>query len=136
MTHDRTECDRARATPEEPAFPPLTVVDLAVEGKACTDPYRNIVVSSVNDHCLRLSSFEGVYPWHAHPNSDEMFIVVEGELEIDLDDGRTLRLAPWQAVTLPAGVVHRTRAIGRVVNVTIERLTAATTFMDGATEPR
>lgn len=117
------------ATPR-PVFAPLDVVDLDTEGAGSTGPYRNIVASAVNDHCLRLSTFEGVYPWHLHPDSDELFIVVTGVLEIDLADGRTMRLTPWQMVTVPAGVVHRTRAIGRAVNITFERLAATTTFVD------
>lgn len=116
----------------QPVFSPIEVVDLAVEGAGTEGAYRNIIVNRVNNECLRLSSFQGVYPWHVHPDSDELFVVVAGDLEIDLADGRTLRLAPWQMVTLPAGVAHRTRAIGRVVNITVERLTATTVFIDSA----
>jgi mannose-6-phosphate isomerase-like protein (cupin superfamily) len=113
-----------------PMVPPLEVVDLLVMGSASTTAYHNVVVNEVNDACLRLATFEGEYPWHLHPNSNELFVVVSGVLEIDLADGRTLRLAPWQATTVPAGVVHRTRTIGRTVNLTVERSTTSTTFID------
>ena len=116
---------------EPVTWPALTVVDLRAEGAASTAPYRNIVVNRVNGHCLRLAAFEGEYRWHHHPHSDELFLVVEGRLEIDLADGRTLALAPWEMVTIPAGVVHRTRAVGRTVNLCVEELAAATEFVDG-----
>ncbi|MDF1505920.1 cupin domain-containing protein [Roseisolibacter sp. H3M3-2] len=115
---------------EPVAFPPLTVVDLAATAASWAVPYRNAVVGRVNDGCLRLAAFEGEYPWHRHPHSDELFLVVEGTLAIDLADGTTVTLTPWRAATVPAGVVHRTRALGRVVNACVERLAAATEFVD------
>jgi mannose-6-phosphate isomerase-like protein (cupin superfamily) len=111
--------------------PPLTVVNLTAEGAASTEPYRNVVINRVNESCLRLATFEVEYPWHFHPDSDELFIVVEGTLEIDLTDRPTLHLGAWDMITLPAGTVHRTRARGRTVNLTFEHLGAATTFVDG-----
>lgn len=42
-------------------FPALEVVDLAAEGKAVTESYRNMVVSKVNDYCLRLAVFNEQY---------------------------------------------------------------------------
>jgi mannose-6-phosphate isomerase-like protein (cupin superfamily) len=110
-------------------FPPLVVVDIAAEGAAVTEAYRNQVLSRVNSSCLRLAVLSGEYPWHRHPRSDELFLVVEGALEIDLDDGRTLRLGPWQSAVVPAGTVHRTRGIGRSVNLTFEDLAAETEFI-------
>jgi mannose-6-phosphate isomerase-like protein (cupin superfamily) len=56
-----------------------------------------------------------------------------GRLEIDLADSRTLRLEPWQSVVVPAGSVHRTRGIGRTVNLCFEDLAADTVFVDRAT---
>jgi mannose-6-phosphate isomerase-like protein (cupin superfamily) len=111
-------------------YPALHVVDLAAEGAAVAEPYRNMVVSQVNDSCLRLAVFDEVYRWHYHPTSDELFIVVSGCLAIDLADGRELRLQPWQSVTIPAMTHHRTRALGRTVNLCVELLAAETVFVD------
>jgi mannose-6-phosphate isomerase-like protein (cupin superfamily) len=111
-------------------FPALQVVDLAQEGAAVTEPYRNMVISQVNDSCLRLSVFEEVYRWHSHPTSDELFVVVSGCLAIDLEGDREIKLQPWQCVTIPAGVRHRTRALGRTTNLCFEKLGAETVFFD------
>ena len=123
-------------TPESYAGEPvkysgLDVVDLVAEAASVSDAYRNLVVCRVNTSCLRLAVFNEVFRWHFHPASDELFIVVEGVLVIDLADGRELRLAPWQAVTIPAGTRHRTRALGRTVNLCVEELAAETVFVDG-----
>jgi mannose-6-phosphate isomerase-like protein (cupin superfamily) len=109
-------------------FPPLTVVDIAAEAASVAAEYQNQVLSQVNTSCLRLAVMTGEYPWHRHPDSDELFIVVEGRLEIDLAEGPTLSLHPWQSVVVPAGTVHRTRAVGRTVNLCFENVRAATVF--------
>ena len=111
-------------------FPALHVVDLKAEGAKVTDSYRNMVINRVNGSCLRLAVFDGDFRWHYHPQSDELFIVVEGCLAIDLEGGRELRLHPWQSVTIPAMTVHRTRAIGRTVNLCFEELAAETVFVE------
>jgi mannose-6-phosphate isomerase-like protein (cupin superfamily) len=111
-------------------YPALHVANLNDEGKKVTGAYRNMVINRVNGSCLRLAIFEGDYRWHYHPSSDELFIVVEGCLAIDLEDGRELRLHPWDSVTVPARTVHRTRAIGRTINVCFEEMAAETVFVD------
>ena len=111
-------------------YPALQVINLKEEGAKVADSYRNMVINRVNSSCLRLAVFEGEYRWHYHPTSDELFIVVEGCLAIDLEDGRELRLQPWESVTIPAATVHRTRAIGRTVNLCFEAFGAETVFVE------
>jgi len=108
----------------------MTVVDIRSEQASVTDDYKNQVLLDVNADCMRLSVFEGQYRWHRHPDSDELFLVAAGELEIEFEDGASVRLTEWQGIVVPAGVVHRTRAVGRTVNVTFERQNAETVFVD------
>ena len=131
MTHS---IPSAEAYSSEPArFPPLLVVDLASEAAAVSETYRNQVISQVNSSCLRLAVLTGEYPWHQHPHSDELFLVMDGRFEVELDDGRTLRLGPWQSVVVPAGTIHRTRGVGRTVNLCFESVAAETVFVERAT---
>lgn len=123
----------ARSYTEEPVrYGPLTVVDIDREAGAVTEVYRNQVLLQVNGHCLRLGVLGGQYPWHAHPKSDELFLVLEGKLVIELADGTVLTLGPRQTVTVPAGVVHRTRGEGRTVNLCVEAVAAETVFVPEA----
>jgi mannose-6-phosphate isomerase-like protein (cupin superfamily) len=105
---------------DQPAYSGLTPVDLKKEAGQVTDTYKNFVLFNVNQHCVRLAVMSGEYRWHRHPHSDECFLIVEGEFEIDLDDGRLVVLKPWQMFTIPAGVRHRTRARMRTVNICFE----------------
>jgi mannose-6-phosphate isomerase-like protein (cupin superfamily) len=126
----------AKAYASEPVrYSALEVIDLAAEGAAITDSYRNIVINQVNGSCLRLSVMNENYRWHYHPKSDELFLIVDGCLEVDLADGRTLRLTPWQCATVPAGLVHKTRPVGRSVNLCFEELAAETVFVDSPEAP-
>ena len=122
-TADDYAAERAR-------FAPRTVVDLRAVGREVTGPYRNQVVVDVNRDCLRLSVFEGEYRGHCHPDSDELVLVVDGEMRIEFDDGHAATLTPGQSLVVPAGTIHRTSAIGRTVNVTFEAQGARTVFLD------
>lgn len=115
-------------------YPPLQVIDLAGESGSITESYRNLVLSKVNQHCLRLGVIEGTYPWHVHPESDELFLVLEGALIIEFTDRASLRLGPLQTVTVPAGTVHRTRAEQRTVNLCFESLAAETVFLPAGSD--
>ena len=126
MTDYRTQHDDAVTHSEEAAFPALAAVDLKRESFSIEQPYKNFVVLNVNNHCVRVAVMQGEFRWHQHPRSDECFFVLEGELEIDLADGRTFRLKPGEAFTIPAGVVHRTRAQVRTVNLCFEDRNAYT----------
>lgn len=112
----------------------LTVVDIRSHQLAVSEQYRNDVLSNVNGDCMRLAVFEGEYRWHYHPDSDELFLVVAGKLQIDLAGSNTVELAEWQYVVVPAGTVHRTRAMGRTVNITFEKQGARTVFVDDTAE--
>ena len=99
--------------------PVLTPIDIAQETSE-VNYYKNIPLSIVNNHTVRLSVMTEPFYWHYHPNSDETFLVLEGVLCIDLED-RTVELAPNQLITIPANIVHRTRPkYDRSVNVTFE----------------
>jgi len=82
----------------------------------------------VNDHEVRMSVMTEQFRWHRHPDSDETFYGVDGELIIEFENGE-LVVRPGQFVTVPAGTLHRTRPAGeRSVNLTFERSGAATVF--------
>ena len=115
---------------ERARHPVMTVVDLQATQATLTEPYQNQVLLDVNQDCLRLAVFEGEYRWHQHPDSDELFLVVTGTLQIDFADGRQAKLTEWQSLVVPAGTVHRTRAVGRTVNLTCEKQGTQTVFVD------
>lgn len=100
-------------------IPQLTVIDIEQE-TAGVSSYKNIPLSLINDHVVRVGVMTEPFYWHYHPNSDETFMVIEGTLLIDLED-RRVELKPGQLFTIPTMVKHCTRPLdGRSVNLTFE----------------
>ncbi len=108
----------------------MSLVDLRRLAAKVTTAYDNQVVARINDHVVRLSVMTEAYPWHRHPGSDEMFLVLEGGLRIELPD-RAVDLCEGQGFTVPAGLAHRTRPLGaRSVNLTVESADAETVRLE------
>lgn len=106
---------------DEAAFDQLALIDIAAEA-AAHEPWFNETLTSVNDAVVRLGVLEGEFHWHKHDEEDEFFLVLDGTLLIDLKpDGRTVTLERHQALTVPRGVVHRTRAPTRTTVLMVER---------------
>jgi mannose-6-phosphate isomerase-like protein (cupin superfamily) len=87
---------------------------------AAQAPWWNRTLCAVNDAVVRLGVLEGDFHWHKHDEEDEFFYVVEGQLDIDLEGGRTVVLKPGQALTVPKGVMHLPHARGRTVVLMVE----------------
>jgi mannose-6-phosphate isomerase-like protein (cupin superfamily) len=91
--------------------------------------HENFIVSEINDSCLRLAVNKGEYPWHYHSNSDELFIVLEGEMTIEFQDDPMVTLKPKDTFLIPKGKIHKTNANGRTVNLCFEKLEADSVFV-------
>lgn len=104
----------------ETKFKPLTVIDLNTESSIKTSDYLNLPLCLINDHVVRMSIMTEPFYWHFHPNSDEIFLVIEGSIYIDLET-HTVELLRGQLFTIPMNVKHRTRPKAeRSVNLTFE----------------
>jgi mannose-6-phosphate isomerase-like protein (cupin superfamily) len=103
----------------QPRYPPLELVDIQSLVDACADPWYNQTLCRVNETVVRLGVVQGEFHWHKHDREDEFFYVVEGRFVIDLED-RTVELLPRQGLTVPKGVMHRTRAPERTVILMVE----------------
>ena len=117
---------------EKARYSDSTRVDIRAHQAGISGQYKNEVLSNINGDCLRLSVLDQEYPWHYHADSDELFLVVEGKLQVEVSGKEVVELGEWQYVVVPAGVVHRTRAIGRTVTLTFEKQAARTVFVERA----
>jgi mannose-6-phosphate isomerase-like protein (cupin superfamily) len=91
---------------------------------AITEQWQPHRLASVNDHDVKIARVEGDFIWHAHPDSDELFLVVSGRLTIGLRESageREVVLAPNELFTVPAGVEHRPSAETETVIVMVEK---------------
>lgn len=76
-------------------------------------PWQPHRLVSVNDYELKAVTLEGEFVWHAHPDTDELFVVLEGRLTIQLRD-RDVVLGPNDVFVVPKGVEHCPVAEGTV----------------------
>lgn len=64
----------------------------------------------MNDYQFKVVKVEGAFPWHRHADTDESFVVLEGELHIDFrTDASTgsIVLRAGQMAVVPRGGEHR-----------------------------
>ena len=67
------------------------------------------VVAEMNDYQFKLVKFQGEFVWHSHSGTDEVFIVLNGEMEIAFrDDAVTVRAG--EMFVVPKDLEHITRA--------------------------
>jgi mannose-6-phosphate isomerase-like protein (cupin superfamily) len=92
--------------------------------------YANVILENVNDHCLRIAVMRGEYRWHYHNNTDELFVVLEGQLKIEINGNEAVLLNPGEYIKIPSRIIHKTSASGRSVNLCFEKNAEDTIFVD------
>jgi mannose-6-phosphate isomerase-like protein (cupin superfamily) len=88
---------------------PIDKVNLDEKLATFTEHWAPKIIGRMNDYELKIVKVQGEFVWHQHDDTDEVFLVLDGELTIDLPDGPVV-LRPQETVTVPRGVRHRPRA--------------------------
>lgn len=79
-----------------------------------SDTFSPKIVAELNGQQVKLVRAEGdKVPLHTHENEDEMFLVLEGVLDVIWEGGHT-ELFPWEFIVVPKGVSHRVVPKGHV----------------------
>lgn len=81
------------------------------------DPH---VVADYNDNDVMVVKFMGEYPFHKHDTTDDFFLVLEGEMEMDIEGEAPRTVRAGELFVVPRGVVHRPRAKAEVKVLLIE----------------
>lgn len=81
------------------------------------DPH---VVADYNDNDVMVVKFMGEYPFHKHDTTDDFFLVLEGEMEMDIEGEAPRTVRAGELFVVPKGVVHRPRAKAEVKVLLIE----------------
>ncbi len=94
------------------------------------------IIAQLNDYHLKLAKVQGEFVWHDHPETDEVFIVVKGQLEILFRDGNVL-LNEGEMFVVPKGVEHKPVAENECHILLIEPVGTVNTgdVKDGLTAP-
>ncbi len=64
------------------------------------------IVSRYNGNDVMVVKFQGEFPWHSHAETDDFFLVIDGRIRIDTEDG-PVHLGPGELYVVPKGKEHR-----------------------------
>ena len=64
------------------------------------------IVAQMNDYHFKIARVQGEFVWHDHPETDEVFLILSGQLEIQFRDGR-VSLEAGEMFVVPKGVEHK-----------------------------
>jgi len=82
-------------------------VNLADAFASFDEQWSPRLAGELNGQVVKLATVEGEFVWHHHENADELFLVVSGELEIELREESDIVLREGEFVVVPRGVEHR-----------------------------
>ena len=84
----------------------IDVVNLAQKFSLISEQWDPKIIAQLNDYQVKIAKILGEFIWHSHPETDEIFLVVDGRLTIHLRD-KDLHLEPGEMCVIPCGVEHK-----------------------------
>ena len=87
----------------------MTHVNLAEKLAQFSTHWDPHVVADYNGNDVMVVKFQGEFPFHSHPDTDDFFLVLEGEMVMDIKD-RSHVVRAGELFIVPTGVTHRPRA--------------------------
>ena len=84
----------------------MKAVNLAEKLAQFSEHWSPRIVADYNDNDIMVAKFKGAFPWHAHPDTDDFFLVLKGTVVMELRD-RKVTLQPGEVFVVPRGVEHR-----------------------------
>lgn len=94
-------------------------IRLAEKFAQFSEQWQPRVVAEMNDYQFKVVRIEGEFVWHSHPDTDETFIVIDGELRIDFRDG-SVTLGAGDMFVVRKGVEHKPFAAKEVKLLLVE----------------
>ena len=64
------------------------------------------IIAQMNDYHFKVAKIQGEFVWHSHPETDETFIVIHGEMQIHLREG-VVNISEGEMLVVPRGVEHK-----------------------------
>jgi len=105
-------------------------INLAEKLATFNEHWSPRVIAEMNDYQFKLVKLCGEFVWHDHKDTDEVFLVIEGEMQIGLRD-REVVLRAGEMFVVPKGVEHITRAAAECHALIIEPRGVVNTGREG-----
>jgi mannose-6-phosphate isomerase-like protein (cupin superfamily) len=88
-------------------------INIAEKLALFSDHWSPRIIAQLNDNHVKLAKVEGRFAWHKHDDTDELFLVIKGTLNIDIRDKtceRTIVLSQGELHVVPKGLEHAPHA--------------------------
>lgn len=102
--------------PDQNSYRPIS---FAEKFARLTEQWQPRVIAEMNDYQFKIARLQGDFIWHSHPDTDETFIIIEGELRIDFRDG-AVTVKQGDMFVVPKGTEHKPFAAEEVKLLLIE----------------
>ena len=94
-------------------------INLASKFARFDERWQPKIIAEMNDYQFKIVKLLGDFVWHDHKDTDEAFIVIDGDLRIDFRDG-AVHVGPGEMFVVPKGVEHKPYAENEVRLMLIE----------------
>jgi mannose-6-phosphate isomerase-like protein (cupin superfamily) len=94
-------------------------INLGQKFRLFDEQWQPKVIAEMNDYQFKIVKLQGDFVWHDHKDTDETFIVIEGDLRIDFRDG-AVDVAAGEMFVVPKGIEHKPYAKHEVKLLLIE----------------
>lgn len=94
-------------------------VNLSDKFAKFSDHWSPKIVAQMNDYHFKLVKIQGDFVWHSHSDTDEVFLVIDGEMTIHFRDGE-VRLSAGEMFVIPRDVEHKPSAPGECKVMLVE----------------
>ena len=88
----------------------IDVVNISNKLNLISEQWDPKIIAQLNDYHFKIAKIQGEFVWHSHPDTDEVFLVVDGCLTIHLREGM-LELMEGEMCVIPKGVEHKPAAV-------------------------
>lgn len=83
----------------------MDAINLAEKLAMFSDHFKPRTVGQFNGHDLMVAKLKGAFSWHKHEDTDDFFLVLKGQLTIQMRE-RSVHLGPGELFVVPKGVEH------------------------------
>lgn len=85
---------------------PIPSINLKNKLTLFNEQWSPRIIAQMNDYHFKLAKIQGEFIWHQHAETDEVFYVVHGEMQIELRD-QTIHLREGELYVVPRGMEHK-----------------------------
>ena len=97
------------------------IVNISEKLALFSDHWHSRIIAQVDLYYVKLAKLQGEFVWHNHMNQDEMFLVLSGEVTIQMRD-KTVELKEGEMFVVPRGVDHCPLAANEAAVMLFERV--------------